>query len=210
MDKKEQLLAVYRRLKKEYPRTETFLKYSTPFELLIAVILSAQTTDAQVNKITPSLFKAFPSSRALMKAGREEVENIIHSTGYFRVKAKNIISAAAAVTERFGGRVPQEMDALLTIPGVGRKSANVVRAHCFDKPAVIVDTHFARVVRRLGLTDHKKPEKIEKDIAGISSPDMQADFSMMINVHGRRCCFSRNPACDSCVITSLCFFAPNN
>jgi len=188
----------------------TFLEYRTPFELLIAVILSAQTTDAQVNKVTPGLFRYYPTPEELMNADRKVIESIIHSTGFYRTKARNICGAARFVVTEFDGIVPFEMEKLLRIPGVGRKSANVMRAHCYGKPAVIVDTHFSRVVRRLGLTDHKKPERIEKDIVSISSPEIQTEFSMLINVHGRRCCFARNPACDSCVITSLCLFVPNN
>lgn len=210
MEKNKQLIRIYRLLKKEYPRAATFLEYRTPFELLVAVILSAQTTDAQVNKVTPGLFRYYPAPEDLMNADRKVVESIIHSTGFYRTKARNICGAARFVVTEFDGIVPVEMEKLLRIPGVGRKSANVVRAHCYGKPAVIVDTHFSRVVRRLGLTDNKKPERIEKDIVSISSTDIQTDFSMLINIHGRRCCFARNPACDSCVITSFCLFALNN
>ena len=209
-EKQEKLKRIYFLLKKEYPHAETFLHYTTPFQLLVAVILSAQTTDAQVNKVTPELFKEYRTPADLMTAEKKDIESIIFSTGFYKVKAKNIMGAAEAVSARFGGVVPKDMESLLTISGVGRKSANVVKAHCFNKPAVIVDTHFARVTGRLGLPERKSPAIIEKDIAGICDVDVQTDFSMIINVHGRKRCFAKNPDCGHCVVSSLCFFPQDN
>ncbi len=210
MDQAEKLKTIYYLLKKEYPRAETFLQYNTPFELLIAVILSAQTTDARVNLVTPVLFKRYRTPGALMNADRSEVESIIFSTGFYRMKAKNIIGAAAAVATEFEGTVPEEMENLLKIPGVGRKSASVVRAHCFGKPAIIVDTHFSRVVKRLGLTNERNPMKIEKDIIQMADPEIQTDFSMVINVHGRIRCFAKKPDCRNCTVRLLCSSFGNN
>ncbi len=210
MDRKTVLNEVYSRLKKEYPDAVTFLNFSNPFELMIAVILSARTTDAQVNRVTPVLFGKYPDPFSLMLADKRDVERIVFSTGFYKVKAGSIIGAAAAVAERFGGTVPRTMEDLLTIPGVGRKSANVIRAHCFNMPSVIVDTHFARVVSRIGLVSGKTPDQIEREITSISSAGMRTDFSMVVNVHGRTKCTSRSPGCSGCVLRNLCAFAGDN
>ncbi len=207
LDKKTVLNKVYRRLKREYPDAVTFLNFSSPFELMVAVILSARTTDAQVNKVTPALFEQYPDPFSLMHADRKDVERIVFPTGFYKVKAGSIIGAAAAVVRRFNGTVPHAMADLLSIPGVGRKSANVIRAHCFNIPSVIVDTHFARVVSRIGLVSEKLPDKIEKEIASISSAGIRTDFSMVVNVHGRTICTSRNPSCSKCTVKALCSFA---
>ncbi len=209
MDKKEQLQTLYRYLKKEYPDAHTFLDYTTPFHLLIAVILSAQTTDAQVNRVTPALFARYRTPSELAAADRGTVESLVFSTGFYRMKTRNIIAAAQTVASVFGGTVPEEMHDLLKIPGVGRKSANVVRAHCFAKPAIIVDTHFSRVVQRLGLTEESAPRKIEKEIARIADPGIWTDLSMVINVHGRKRCFAKKPDCEGCSVRLLCpFYGP--
>ncbi len=204
MEKRRLLEAVYGVLKREYPDAPSFLHYRNPFELMVAVILSAQTTDARVNTVTSELFSRYPGAAELMAAEREEVERYVFSTGFYRVKAKNIMGAAKAVVERYGGVVPETMDALLHIPGVGRKSANVIRAHCFGKPAIIVDTHFSRVVRRIGLTEEKVPEKIERDLALLAEPGIQTEFSMVINIHGRRICSAKKPDCRGCVVRRYC------
>ncbi|MCF6335284.1 MAG: endonuclease III [Spirochaetales bacterium] len=204
MDIKERADAVYQLLKDEYPDTHTFLNYSNPYELMVAVILSAQTTDAQVNRISPLLFKRYPDPKSLKSSGIGDVENIIRSTGFYRVKARNITGAAKKLVTDFNSEVPVGMDKLLTLPGVGRKSANVIRAHCFDKPAIIVDTHFARVTGRIGLTDSKDPDTVEKDLRLITDSAIQTDFSMIINIHGRKVCSARVPGCQDCILKDLC------
>ncbi len=204
MDIKERADAVYSLLKGEYPDTRTFLDYSTPYELMVAVILSAQTTDAQVNRVSPGLFEKYPDPDSLSSALLSDVENIIRSTGFYRVKARNITGAAGKLVTDFNSEVPVEMDKLLTLPGVGRKSANVIRAHCFEKPAIIVDTHFSRVSRRIGLTDSESPDMIERDLKLLIESGRQTDFSMMINTHGRKCCRAKNPGCSGCIIREFC------
>lgn len=182
------------------------LSYTNAFELLIAVVLSAQTTDAQVNKITPALFSRYPDSHALAGARQEEVEGLIHSTGFYRSKARNIIGASKVLVEDFGGRVPQTMEELVRIPGVGRKSAGVVLHHIFDKPAIIVDTHFGRVVRRLGLTAHEDPKRVEQDIAAQLDRAYWSEFSMTANLHGRALCHARKPRCSECFLLPWCAY----
>ena len=193
-------------LRKRYPDTTPILVYSTPFELLVAVILSAQTTDNQVNQVTPELFARFPTPEALAGAPLGELESIVHPTGFFRSKARNIKKAAAAIVATFGGSVPEKMEALLTLPGVGRKTAHVIRGVLFGHPAIIVDTHFKRVVTRIGLSSGGTPEAIEKDIARLVSPAQQFAFSMAVNNHGRQLCTSRSPACERCPVRPHCDF----
>ena len=186
--------------------TAPMLAFADPFQLLISVILSAQTTDEQVNRVTPGLFQRFPAPRDLSKAHQRDVEEIIHSTGFFRSKARNIRLTALALVDRFGGEVPETMDELLELPGVGRKSANVVLGTCFHKPAIIVDTHFSRVVRRIGLTEETDPTKIEKSISKLVPEALQHRFSMLLNRHGRRTCAARSPRCRECPISTSCSF----
>ena len=207
MDKFSLVIEVYKLLKKKYPQAVTFLDYKSPFQLLIAVVLSAQTTDAQVNKVSPVLFEKYPDPKALMESEIEEVEKIIRSTGFYKVKAKNITGAAKKLFLDYNSEVPIPMDNLITLPGVGRKSANVVRAHCFNKSAIIVDTHFSRVTKRIGFTDSSNPEVIEKDLLLITDKKIQTDFSMIINTHGRKVCTARKPLCNECVLSSICKFS---
>ena len=195
---------VYKLLRKIYPDAITFLDYKTPFQLLVAVVLSAQTTDAQVNKITPVLFAKYPDPEALMAAQIPNVEGIIRSTGFYKVKTRNIIGAAKKIVSDYNSEVPQQMEDLLTLPGVGRKSANVIRAHCFNKPSIIVDTHFSRVTKRIGLTSSSNPEGIERDLLLITDKAIQTEFSMIINTHGRKICMARNPLCGECVLNNIC------
>ncbi len=196
--------AVYDLLDASYHPNIEFIESKSTYEHLIAVILSAQTTDRQVNQVLPKLFAKFPEPGDLAAADRSEVERIIHSVGFYRVKAKNIIAAAQAVHERFHGQVPCDLDELLTIPGVGRKSAHVIRGAQFGLPAVIVDTHFSRVVRRLGLAESADPEKIEYAIAGQLDERRQYRFSMTVNLHGRDVCHARKPRCAACVLLGVC------
>ncbi|MEA1910505.1 MAG: endonuclease III, partial [Spirochaetota bacterium] len=163
MEKSSHVKEVYKLLRKSYPKAVTFLNYNSPFQLLVAVVLSAQTTDAQVNKITPVLFEKYPDPEALMAAEIPDVEQIIRSTGFYKVKTRNITGAAKKLVSDYNSEVPQQMEDLLTLPGVGRKSANVIRAHCFNKPSIIVDTHFSRVTKRIGFTSSSNPEVIERD-----------------------------------------------
>ncbi len=207
--KAEKAREILRILEKEYPDRKPLLNYNNPFELLIAVILSAQTTDAGVNKVTPELFRLYPGPGELAAADQKDVEKIIHSTGFYRMKAANIIKTARALKERAeqnpsSGILPDTMAGLTSLPGVGRKTANVILFHIFDQPAVIVDTHFKRVAARLGFTRHKEPEKIEKQLSRELPAEIQSDFSMVINLHGRHYCFARKPDCSDCPVFKLC------
>lgn len=187
-----------------YDSESSLLDYDSAFQLAIAVTLSAQTTDKQVNKVTPELFSRFPDAASLMVADFDEVCEIIRSTGFFRNKAKNIIKAARLIHEEFGGKMPETIEDLVRIPGMGRKSAGVVLHHIYNKPAIIVDTHFGRVVSRLGLTESKDPVKIEKDIAAEVDQARWSEFSMTANLHGRAICHSRKPDCTHCPLNKLC------
>ncbi len=204
MTKAEKARIVTEILNREYPDRKPLLNYSNPFELLIAVILSAQTTDAGVNKVTPELFRRYPGPAELALAEQNHVEEIIHSTGFYRMKAANIIKTAAALQERGDNSLPDNMKELTALPGVGRKTANVILYHIFDKPAIIVDTHFKRVTKRLGFTRYTEPEKIEKQLLKAIPEDIQSDFSMTINLHGRKYCFARKPDCEHCPLRDLC------
>ncbi|ORC36481.1 endonuclease III [Marispirochaeta aestuarii] len=201
---RSRILKIYDILNKRYPDPRTLLHFRNPFELLISVILSAQTTDRQVNEVTPGLFEAYPDAASLSRAEQESVENLVRSTGFYRQKAKNIIATARQLEDVHGGAVPAGMDELTRLPGVGRKSANVVLGHIYNRPAVIVDTHFSRVVRRLGLTQAEQPEKIEKEIALLLAPEFHTRFSMVINYHGRDLCLARRPKCGECPLNTLC------
>jgi endonuclease III len=206
------ILQIYDILNQRYPDPRTLLNFSNPFELLIGVILSAQTTDRQVNEVTPGLFAAYPDAAALGSAEPGAVENLVRSAGFYRQKAKNIIAVSSRLAEEYGSIVPSTMEELIHLPGVGRKSANVVLGHIYNRPAIIVDTHFSRVVRRLGLASEKPPEKIEKEIAAQLSPETHTRFSMVINYHGRDICLSRKPVCEKCPLQNCCdyFMEKNN
>lgn len=188
----------------EYPDTPSLLSYRSPFELLIGVILSAQTTDEQVNAILPELFGRFPDAFALAEADLSEVEGIIHSVGFFRQKSKSIVATARALVEEHGGTVPNTMAELTRLRGVGRKSAGVILLHVYDLPAIIVDTHFGRVVRRLDFSTATDPAVLEKDVAAILPEEYWNSASMRLNYHGRRFCFARAPNCEGCPIRDLC------
>ncbi len=204
MDKSNHVKEVYKLLHRIYPNALTFLEYNNPFQLLVAVVLSAQTTDAQVNKTTPVLFSIYPDPESLMNAELSDVEKIIRSTGFYKVKSRNIIGAAKKLVSDYNSEVPSNMEELLKLSGVGRKSANVIRAHCYNKPAIIVDTHFSRVTKRIGLTESTNPEIIERDLMQITDKAIQSNFSMIINIHGRKICTSKKPSCNECVLSSIC------
>ena len=204
MTKAEKARVVTSILNIEYPERKPLLNFTNPFELLIAVILSAQTTDAGVNKVTPELFRRYPGPAELAAAEQNDVEEIIHSTGFYRVKAANIIKTAEALKDRTDHSLPDTMKELTSLPGVGRKTANVILFHIFGQPAIIVDTHFKRVSKRLGFTQFTEPEKIEKQLSRAIPRDIQSDFSMTINLHGRKYCFARKPDCSGCPLNEIC------
>ena len=189
---------------RHYDPETRLLEYQTPFQLLIAVALSAQTTDAQVNKILPDLFGKFPDAASLCAADQLAVEDCIRSVGFYRTKARNIIAAAKKITQDFKNRVPDTMDELTLLPGIGRKSASVILFHIYGKPAIIVDTHFGRVVRRLGFSAGKTPELVERDIAALLEPARWGEFSMTANLHGRAVCNAKKPNCPQCPVLKYC------
>lgn len=200
----ERAMHIYSLLDKNYPREISFLQYNNSFELMICVILSAQTTDRQVMQVAPRLFGIYPDAGSLACADLDTIRDIIKPVGFYRVKAENIRKAAAALLDRFSGAVPDNIEDLITIPGIGRKSANVLVGALYGKPAVIVDTHFSRVVRRLGLSAEKDPGKIEAEISGIIDSSFSYRFSMTVNLHGRKICHARKPLCAECFLEKLC------
>jgi endonuclease-3 len=198
---------VHERLAQEYPGTAVELcelDHSSPFELLAATILSAQCTDARVNMVTPHLFVRYPDPEALAHAELEEVEEIIRSTGFYKNKAKSLVGMANALLDRFGGEVPTSMRDWVTVPGVGRKTANVVRSVAQDLPGLPVDTHVLRLSQRLGLTTETDPVKVELALNPMVPAAERGVFSLRVILHGRRVCFARKPACDACVLADFC------
>ena len=180
------------------------LAHDTPFQLLAATILSAQCTDERVNQVTPILFARFPDAPSLAVAAQEEVESIVHSTGFFRAKARSLIGMAQAVTDRYGGVVPSQRTDLVTLPGVGRKTANVVRSVVFGLPGLPVDTHVGRLALRLGLTTQTDPVKVELELNRLVPAAERGVFSLRLILHGRRTCVARTPRCASCVLADFC------
>ncbi|MBM4000435.1 MAG: endonuclease III [Planctomycetes bacterium] len=202
---KKHASAIARALRKGYPEAHCALRHADPFQLLVATILSAQCTDERVNLVTPALFARFPDAPSMAAAPRPEIERLIQSTGFFRNKAKNIQSASDTLVQRHGGRVPQRMDDLVRLPGVGRKTANVVLGTCFGlATGVVVDTHVIRLSRRLGMTEHRDPGKIERDLMGQVNRKEWIDFAHRLVLHGRRVCKARKPQCDACPLAPLC------
>jgi len=180
------------------------LDHRTAWELLVATILSAQCTDQRVNQVTPELFRRYRSPSDYAQARLADLEALIRSTGFFKSKAKHLVACGQAVTERFHGRVPGTMEELTTLPGVGRKTANVVLGNAFRKPAIVVDTHVKRVSKRLGLTTSEDPERIEQDLQQLIPESQWTSASLRLLLHGRYVCLARTPRCDQCVIFSLC------
>ncbi len=195
---------VVERLAAEYPDIHIPLDHASPFQLLAAVILSAQCTDERVNQVSPALFAAFPDAASMADAGLDELETLIHSTGFFRAKAKSLRGMAQAVTERFGGELPGRMEDLVTLPGVGRKTANVILGHWFGVPGVVVDTHVLRLSRLLGLTTQTDPVKVERDLMALWPRSAWSDTTMRMIYHGRRVCIARRPRCGECVMADFC------
>ena len=188
-----------------YPAATCELSYRSPYELLVATILSAQCTDVRVNMVTPALFARFPDATALAGADRAELEELIRSTGFFRNKATSLLGMAQVVVERHGGQIPADMDALTALPGVGRKTANVVLCTAWGlATGVVVDTHVSRLSQRLGLTRERNAEKIERDLMALFPPSSWIDLSHRLILHGRRVCQARKPACDRCSLAAIC------
>jgi len=201
----QRVAALAAALARHDPRPRCALDYANPFELLVAVILSAQCTDKRVNLVTPALFSRYPTPAALARAEQGDVEALVRSTGFFRNKAKNLIGAAQRLVEAFGGQVPREMDELLSLPGVARKTANVVRGECFGlADGVVVDTHVKRLARRMGLTRHTDPVKIERDLMELLPQKQWIAFSHRLIWHGRRVCDAKRPRCDVCTLAPSC------
>lgn len=180
------------------------LDHRNAYELLAATILSAQCTDVMVNRVTPALFARYPSPAALAAADPAELEEIIRPTGFYRAKARSLIGMAAAVEERFGGQVPGTMAELVTLPGVGRKTASVILGHWFDEPAIAVDTHVLRLSRRLGLSESDDPVRVEADLKEVWPRQMWADTGLRLIMHGREVCTARQPRCDECPLVNAC------
>ncbi len=191
-------------LRGEYPETPCPLRHRDAWELLVATILSAQCTDERVNAVTPGLFRRYPDAAAFAAAEQEELQREIYTTGFFRNKARNLVACARTLLDRHGGELPDTIAELAALPGVGRKTANVMFAHWFGKPAVVVDTHFRRVATRLGLTDAADPDRVEAQIRALVPEQHQSELSAVVNYHGRRCCSARRPACERCVVAHLC------
>ncbi len=193
------------KLAKQHPTAHCELDHRSPFELIVSVVLSAQTTDVGVNKATPKLFARFPDARALAGVDPKDVEPYVSTLGFFRMKSKAIVGLARALVERHGGEVPQSMDELVKLPGVGRKTANVVLGVLWNEPdGVVVDTHVMRVSQRLGWTKNKDAEKIERDLCAILPRNKWAHASHVLIFHGRRVCFARKPNCDDCHVNDVC------
>ena len=208
MTKKERARLVIDALKQEYPDALCALQYKKDYELLIAVRLSAQCTDARVNEVTPALFSAFSTLEAFADADVAEVERLIHSCGFFHHKARDIVLACKDLIERFDGKVPDNMDDLLSLPGVGRKTANLLLGDIYKQPAVVCDTHCIRICGKLGLTDGTKdPAKAEQQLWKVLPPEESSDFCHRIVLHGRAVCTARSPKCEACALAPYCKYA---
>lgn len=200
----EQAVAVNEALTRYYPDARCELDYTNPLELLVATVLSAQTTDVRVNSVTPELFARYPSAADYRDADREELESILRPLGFFRAKAKSLIGLGSALVEDYDGMVPGSLNELVKLPGVGRKTANVVLGNAFGIPGITVDTHVGRLSRRLGWSREEDPVKVEKDIAGLLPEEEWTMACHRLIFHGRRLCTARKPACDRCPIADLC------
>lgn len=202
--KKSRASGIAARLSHAYPEVKVPLHHRNPFELLVATILSAQCTDEAVNRVTPALFGRYANPAAMASASPKAIERIIRSLGLFRSKARSLKACARQLIEEFGGEVPATMTGLTSLAGVGRKTANVILGHAFDTPGVVVDTHCKRLARRLGLTRHEDPDKIERDLMKLLPPRAWTPFSHRLIVHGRRVCHARKPRCEICPLNDLC------
>jgi endonuclease-3 len=203
-DKKVRARKMYRVLSKSYPNVRCELDFNNPFQLLVATVLSAQCTDKRVNQTIPALFKKYKSIKKMAGADQKDIERLIKSTGFFRAKAKNIKGLSQKIMVDFGGEVPDKLEQLITLPGVGRKTANVVLGHAFDTPGITVDTHFGRLSRRFGWTKENDPVKVEFEVAELIPEKEWTNLSQRMIWHGRRVCHSRKPACGACSLSKLC------
>jgi endonuclease-3 len=203
-DVRERALQVAEILLREYPQAKTALKYRSAVQLLVATILSAQSTDVRVNIVTKDLFKKYKTAADFAYAKRSELEKEIHSTGFFRQKAKSIIESCRDIVEKFGGKVPDTMEALTSLRGVGRKTANVLLGNYYGKPAYVVDTHVKRLSLRLGFTRSQNPDVIEQDVMKLLPEKLWRPFSDALIYHGRAVCVARKPKCRICVVSALC------
>ncbi|HKJ24395.1 MAG TPA: endonuclease III [Myxococcota bacterium] len=203
-DRKKRALRIHRKLAKAYPDADCALRYETPFQLLIATILSAQCTDKMVNSVTPALFARYPDARAMSRADPADVEALIRPTGFFRQKTKSLVGTSSDLVEKFGGEVPRTLEELTALRGVARKTANVVLGNAFGVPGLTVDTHMKRIHQRLGLTRHDDPVKIERDLMELIPREAWTLYSHRVIHHGRVCCDARKPRCEGCPLRSDC------
>ncbi|MDR0818638.1 MAG: endonuclease III [Oscillospiraceae bacterium] len=201
---KERALQIVELLEREYPEALCSLDYAEPWQLLFSTRLAAQCTDERVNMVTPVLFERYPTLAALASAKIEDVEQIIHSCGFYHAKAKDLVLCSGMLIDTYGGVVPDTMEELLKLPGVGRKTANIILGDVYHKPAVVTDTHCIRLANRMGFTESKEPYKVELDLAAIIPPEKQSDFCHRLVLHGRAVCPARKPKCGECVISPLC------
>lgn len=204
MTKKELAVKSVELLKCAYPDAICSLNYSDPFQLLIATRLSAQCTDARVNMVTPALFDAFPTAEAFKNAELAKVEELIKTCGLYKTKAKDLIEIGRGITDNFGGKVPDTIEALTTLSGVGRKTANLIVGDVYGKPAVVTDTHLIRLANRIGLAKQKEPFKVEKELRAILPPEESNDFCHRAVLHGRAVCTARRAFCEKCVLKDIC------
>jgi endonuclease III len=202
--KQNRAAALFEHLIESYPGAKCSLNYGNPYEILVATILSAQCTDQRVNMVTPALFQRYPTVADMAKAKHAELAEIIRSTGFFNAKAKNLIACCQSLMEKHRGEVPDTLDALVKLPGVGRKTANVVLGEVFHIPGVVVDTHVGRISRHLGLTTHRDPVKIEFELMKILPPERWTLWNHLLIEHGRAVCIARRPKCDRCPLRELC------
>ena len=203
-DHRKRLRAIAETLERTMQHPKMELDHRSPWELLVATILSAQCTDQRVNQVTPSLFQRYPTATEMAAANLPELEELIRSTGFFKNKAKHLIACGKAVTERFSTQVPRTMEELLTLPGVGRKTANVILGNAFGQPSVVVDTHVKRVAKRLGLTKSDNPDLVEQDLQQLMPKSQWTAFSQRLLLHGRYVCLARKPQCRTCQVYRHC------
>jgi len=203
-EKKVRAKVIYRQLSKSYPNVRCELDYKNAFQLLVATVLSAQCTDKRVNQTTPALFKKYPNPKKMAKADLKDIQKLVKSTGFFRAKARNIKGLSNKIMEEFNGMVPSNLEDLITLPGVGRKTANVVLGHAFGIPGITVDTHFGRLSRRFGWSKQNNPVKVEFEVGELIPEKEWTNLSQRMIWHGRRVCHSRKPACGACALAKLC------
>ncbi|MFB0834810.1 endonuclease III [Arthrobacter halodurans] len=202
--RKRRARKIHRVLAEAYPYAVPELDFENPFQLLVATVLSAQTTDVRVNATTPALFARYPDARALAEAAPPELQELVRPTGFFRAKADNLIALSRRIVDEYDGEVPRTIEDLVTLPGVGRKTANVVLGNAFGTPGITVDTHFGRLARRFGWTDEQDPVKIEHEVGALFEPRDWTMLSHRVVFHGRRVCHARKPACGACPVATLC------